>query len=111
MGPLTLVEMKLLLAAVFFVLGFLSTVLGVFILLARGYSREIRSIASHTARIGNKGLADDVSGLVSSASGLIEAINQLVRTASGVGSFLIFFGVLMLAATYWIIAQIEVLPL
>lgn len=110
MGPLTIVDMQLLIAAVFFVLGLLSTVLGVFILMARGYSREIKSLASHSARIGHKGLAEDVSGLVSSASGLIEAINQLVRTASGVGSFLILFGVLMLAATYWIITQIEMLP-
>lgn len=110
MGPLTIVEMQLLIAAVFFVLGLLSTILGVFILMARGYSREIKSLAAHSARIGHKGLAEDVSGLVNSASGLIEAINQLVRTASGVGSFLIFFGVLMLAATYWIITQIEMLP-
>jgi hypothetical protein len=88
----------------------MSTLIGVFILVARGYSKEIKSIAAYTARLGHKGIADEASGLVSSASGLIDAINQLVRTASGVGAFLIFLGMLMLTATYWIISQIEALP-
>lgn len=110
MFSLSLVEMQLIIAAVLFVIGCLSTILGVFILLRRGYSKELKSIAAYTARLGHKGLADEVTGLVSSASGLIEAINQLVRTASGVGALLIFLGMLMLAATYWIVAQIETLP-
>jgi hypothetical protein len=48
-----------------------------------------------------------VTGLVSSASELVAAINQLVRTASGIGIFLISLGLLMLAAGYWIILHIN----
>jgi hypothetical protein len=111
MFPLTIVEMQLLIATVLFVLGCLSVLLGVFILISRGYNRELRSIATHTARLGHKGLAQEVSGLVSSASGLIESINALVRTASAVGAFLIFLGMIMLAACYWIISKIDSLPI
>jgi hypothetical protein len=107
MIPMTLYDIQLLIAGVLFFLGCLSILLGAFILIARGYSREIKTIAAHTARLGHKGLSKEVTGLVSSASGLIEALNQLVRTASGVGVFLIFFGMLMIAAAYWIISQIN----
>ncbi|NIM92629.1 MAG: hypothetical protein GTO18_02800 [Anaerolineales bacterium] len=107
MIPLTFSDMQLLIAAVLFVLGCFSVVLGVFILLARGYSREIRSIATHTARLGHKGLSQEVTGLVDSASGLIGAINQLVKTASGVGVFLIILGMVMITASYWILTQIQ----
>lgn len=111
MIPISLVEMQLLIATTLFILGCLSVLLGVFILISRGYNRELRSIATHTARLGHKGLAQEVSGLVSSASGLIESINQLVRTASGVGAFLIFLGMIMLASSYWIISQVDSLPI
>jgi Trk-type K+ transport system membrane component len=107
MIPMTFSDMQLLIAAVLFFLGCLSIMLGAFILIARGYSSEIKTIATHTARLGHKGLSKEVTGLVTSASGLIEALNQLVRTASGVGVFLIFFGMLMIAAAYWIISQIS----
>ena len=107
MIPLTLVDMQLLIAAVLFLLGCLSIMLGAFILIARGYSREIKTIAAHTARLGHKGLAQEVTGLVSSASSLIDAINQLVRTASGVGVVLILFGLLMIVAAYWIVSRIN----
>lgn len=105
MFPLSLFEIQLIIAGVLFLLGCLSILLGVFILLSRGYSSEIQTIASHTARMGQKGIADEVSGLVESASGLIDAINQLVRTASGVGAFLILLGMLMISATYWIVSK------
>ena len=107
MFPLTLSEMQLIIAGVLFLLGCLSILLGVFILLTRGYSREVQTIASHTARLGHKGLAEEASSLVESASTLIDAINQLVRTASGVGAFLILLGMLMITATYWILSQIN----
>jgi hypothetical protein len=111
MFPLSLLKVQLIIAGILFLLGFLSILLGVFILLTRGYSSEIQTIASHTARMGQKGIAEEVSGLVESASGLIEAINQLVRTASGVGAFLIMLGILMISATYWIVSKMDLTAL
>jgi hypothetical protein len=107
MIPITLVDMQLLIAAVLFLLGCLSIMLGAFILIARGYSRELKTIAAHTARLGHKGIAEEVTSLVSSASSLIDAINQLVKTASGVGVILILFGLVMIIAAYWIVSRIS----
>ncbi len=110
MFPLTLQEMQLLIAAAVFLLGCLCILIGVFILLSRGYAREIRSMAVNTARIGQKGLAEEATGLVKSASDLVVSINQLVKTASGAGAFLIFTGMVMIAGAYWILSQMDSFP-
>jgi hypothetical protein len=110
MIPLTLQEMQILIAASVFTLGCMCVLIGVFVLLSRGFAREIRSMAIHTARIGKKGLANEATGLVKSASELVGSINQLVRTASGAGAFLIFAGMIMLAGAYWIITKVGSLP-
>jgi hypothetical protein len=73
---------------------------------SRSYSREVRTLAAHTARLGQKGIAQDVTGLVKSATELVASINSLVKTASGIGLFLITLGVAMMGAAYWIIQQI-----
>ncbi len=107
MIPLTLVEIQILIAASVFLLGLICIILGILVLMTRGYNREVRSLASHTALIGKKGIAQDVTGLVQSASELVNAINQLVRTASGVGVFLIILGLLMVGGSYWVTTQVQ----
>jgi uncharacterized membrane protein YiaA len=107
MIPLSLRDLQLIMAAVAFVLGLVCVLIGVIILLGRGYSREVATLATQTARIAQKGVSHEMSGLVSSASELVDSINQLVRTASGVAVFFVIFGMAMLAASYWIVTQIE----
>lgn len=107
MIPLSLTDVQVLIASSVFVLGLLCIVLGIVVLVTRGYSREVKALASHTARIGQKGLTQDVAGLVQSASELVNAINGLVRTASGVGVFLISLGLLMLAGAYWVVTNVN----
>lgn len=107
MIPLSLSQIQILIAASVFLLGLICIVLGIFVLMTRGFNREVRSLASHTALIGKKGIAQDVTGLVQSASELVGAINQLVKTASGVGVFLIVLGLLMVSGSYWVTTQIQ----
>jgi len=107
MIPLNLVDLQILIAAVILVLGFFCVLFGIIVLITRGYTREVRILAAQTAKLGQKGVAQEVTGLVSSASELVTAINQLVRTASGIGIFLIFLGLSMLAGGYWIILNID----
>lgn len=107
MLPLSLRDMQLAIAAVTFVLGLVCILLGIIMLLTRGYSREVRALAAHTARLAQKGISHEISGLVTSASQLVEAINELVRTSSGIAVFLILLGMSLLAASYWILMQIE----
>ena len=107
MIPLSLHELQILMAASAFVMGCLSIILGMLVLITRGYSSEVKALASHTAKLGQKGITQEATGLVSSASELILSINQLVRTASGVGTFLLISGMMMIAAAYWVVTQIQ----
>jgi hypothetical protein len=106
MIPFSYQDMQIIIAATVFLLGCLCLVLGAFVLINRGYSKEIRALATHTARLGQKGLAEELGTLVSSTSQLVSAINSLVRTASGIGVFLIMLGLVMIAGAYWIVEQI-----
>lgn len=107
MIPLSFTDMQVIVAAVVFLMGCMCLVLGTIVLISRGYSREVRAIATHTAKLGQKGVADDVTGLVHGAAELIASINALVRTASGIGVFLISLGLGLMFAAYWLIQQIE----
>jgi hypothetical protein len=106
MIPLSFNDIQLLIAASIFVLGLLLILIGSLVMVSRGYSREVSALAAHTARLGQKGIAQDVTGLVNSATELVASITGLVRTASGIGIFLITLGIAMLVAAYWIIQQI-----
>ena len=107
MIPLSFKDLQIVVAAGVFLLGCMSTVIGVLILMTRSYSREMRTIAAHTARLGQKGMTHEISGLVQSAAELTASINQLVRTANGIGVFLISLGMVLIAASYWLIQQID----
>ncbi len=106
MIPLTFNDVQLLLAGSVFILGFILILIGAFVMVTRGYSREINALAKHTASLGQKGVAQDVTGLVNSASELVASITALVRTATGIGVFLIMLGLIMLGASYWVLQQV-----
>jgi hypothetical protein len=107
MIPLSMSDMQIIIGAALFVLGCVCILLGTFVLISRGFSKEMKALAVHTARIGKKGIAEELSGLVNSASELVAALNQLVKTASGAGIFLISMGMAMIGAAYWVLMQIE----
>ena len=109
MIPLSTIDMQIIIGATIFILGCMCVLLGIFVLVSRGYSREIRALATHSARLGRKGMAEEVTGLVNSASELVGALNSLVKTASGAGLFLIILGIGMIAASYWVVEQIQVI--
>ena len=70
-----------------FLFGMLTSIAGILILTFRASSSEVKTIAAQTVRLAQKGLAEDVAGLVGNATNLVDAINQLVRTNRGVGIF------------------------
>ena len=89
-----------------FFLGVIITVTGVVILVTRAIGRDVRTLATQTTRLVQKGLAEDVAGLVGNASSLLDAVNQLIRTTAGVGVFLTIFGMLLMGAACWLALQI-----
>lgn len=92
-------------AVALFVLGLIAVAISIFILFKKVMGDEVKAIANQTSKLAQKGIAEDVSGLVGNASALILALNQLVRTSSGVGIFLTILGGIMIGAAYLLINQ------
>jgi len=106
MDPSLAYELLLIMAFALFGMGMLSCITGILILTTRVTNKDLRTIASQTTRLAQKGLAEEVAGLVGNASSLLEAMNQLVRTTAGIGVFLTVFGM-----TLMVIASVIVLKI
>jgi hypothetical protein len=87
-------------------LGMISIVIGIIILVSRSIGKDIQTIANQTTSMAEKGIAEDVSGLVGNASVLLNSLESLIKTTSGIGIFLIFLGILLIAGAYWMITQV-----
>jgi len=107
MYAITQSDTLLLMAAALFFLGTCALTMGVFVLVTRTASRDIKNISMQTAKMVQKGVAEDIAGLVGNASALIDGVQQLVRTAAGIGIFLTVLGLGMMAGAYWIVLQVN----
>ncbi len=99
-------QLLLIMSVLLFGLGVLTSITGVIILATRAAGRDMRTIANQTTQLAQKGLAEDVAGLVGNASALLDAMNKLVRTTAGVGVFLTIFGLVLMALATWLALQI-----
>ncbi|MGH2582026.1 MAG: hypothetical protein ACRDFQ_03925 [Anaerolineales bacterium] len=97
----------LLMAAAMFFLGMCTLTMGMFVLVTRTMNRELKGISTQAAKMVQKGVAEDIAGLVGNASALLDGVSQLVKTAAGVGIFLSALGLGMMAAGYWIVMQVS----
>lgn len=100
-------DILLLMAIILFLLGVAVTISGVVLLLTRATGKDIRSLAAQTAHLVQKGVAEEVAGLVGNASNLLEAVNQLTRTTAGVGVFLTIMGLLLMGSACWLALKIS----
>ncbi|UCH59368.1 MAG: hypothetical protein JSV61_14270 [Anaerolineales bacterium] len=89
-------EILLVMVLILFSLGLIATIAGILILTLRAAGKDVRTLATQTTRLAQKGLAEEVAGLVGNASALLEAVNKLVRTTAGVGVFLTVLGLLLM---------------
>ncbi len=84
-----------------FLLGVATFGSGVFVLAFRAMNNDMRRLAAHTARLAQKGIVEEAVGVVGNAVALMRALNEVIRTATGIGLFLIFLGsALIYAAVY-----------
>jgi hypothetical protein len=90
-----------------FILGAITFLVGVVILVVNTVGRDLKTLATQTTKLAQKGLAEEISGLVGNASALLSAMNNMVHTAAGIGLFLTVMGALMMGAGYWLILQIR----
>lgn len=86
-----------------FSLGITTFCAGVFILLTGAWGKEVRTTLEQTNRLAQKGLAEEVSGLVGNASSLLATVNELIRTRNGIGIILIITGALLMIIPCWFI--------
>jgi hypothetical protein len=89
-------EILTLMAVVLFILGIACTITGIIILTIRVSGGDIRTLAMQTTRLAQKGLADDIAGLVGNASNLLAALNDMVRTTAGIGVFITVIGIILM---------------
>lgn len=97
----------LLMAAALFFLGMCTLTMGLFVLVTRTMNKDIKNISSTASKIVQKGITDEMAGLVGNASALLDTVSQLVKTAAGVGIFVTALGLGMMAAAYWIVLQVN----
>lgn len=107
MLSMTVSDFLLTMAAALVVVGIIMMGVGVFVLVKKILGNDIRTLADQTTKLAQKGITEDISGLVGNARTLIEALNDMVKTSAGVGLFLILLGVAMMGSAYALVLQIK----
>ncbi len=96
-------DIRLIMGLTFFPLGLVAIVTGLIMLVANPYRAEAKILAAQSARLGQKGLGDNLSIVVQSATALIDAVNNLMRTSSGNAIIIIVVGALFEVGAYWLL--------
>jgi TRAP-type uncharacterized transport system fused permease subunit len=100
-------EIQVVMSVSLFVVGVLSSLAGLWIILAKEYHETMKQLSSQSVRISGRAITQDtVAPLIDSASRMVEAINQLIRTAAGVGAFLTVVGVMICVVSFWMIGRV-----
>ncbi|GAB4476553.1 MAG: hypothetical protein Kow0088_14470 [Anaerolineales bacterium] len=105
MSLVTPFNLLILIILTLFTSGSLSILAGITILVSRAYSSDLKALAVQTSRLVQKGIAEDIAGLVGQASTLLNAINDLIRTTAGLGFTLILVGFILLSTAAFIAYQ------
>jgi hypothetical protein len=100
-------EFLMTMATILFLIGLISIGIGIFILASQAVGKNVQIIANQTTKLAQKGISEDISGLVGNASALLEALNQLVRSTAGIGIFLIIISLVLFAGAYGLILQLR----
>jgi hypothetical protein len=94
-------------AVCMFLLGLFSCVAGLWMILSRQYQKVLKSISAQSAKVSSKAVTDaGLAPLIRAMSGLVEAIDKLVRTSIGVGVFLCLAGVVLCLASFWMLSML-----
>ncbi|HUV74284.1 MAG TPA: hypothetical protein VMW79_08240 [Anaerolineae bacterium] len=100
-------EIQIIMSVSLFVMGVLSSLSGLWIILAKEYHQTMKELSTQSVRISGRAVTQDsVAPLIDSASRMVEAINALIRTAAGVGAFLTVVGVLICVVSFWMIGRV-----
>jgi hypothetical protein len=107
MFSMTVNDFLLSMATALLICGIVMLGIGVYTLIGKLMGKELRTIADQTAKLAQKGITEEISGLVGNARTLIEALNSMVKTTAGIGILLLLLGVILLAAAYGLVLRIN----
>ena len=96
MTTLTLNDLVLMMIILIFILGGVTFAAGLLLLVFRASGKEVRTIAAQTTQLAQKGISEDIVGLVGNATNLLNALQQLIRTTAGIGAFLTLLGLIIM---------------
>ena len=88
-----------------FVLGIFMVLVGLAILAKKAFGNEVQTLAATTSKLAQKGIVDDIAGLVGNASALMNALQEMIKTARGIGVFLILIGGTFIASSILILIK------
>lgn len=98
----TTFDFQMTMATVMFLLGLIVLGISIFILTRQALGSEIKTIAQQTSKLAEKGITENIAGLVGNASALINALHDLSKTNTGIGVFMVFLGIALLTTAYFI---------
>lgn len=106
----TAFDFQFTMATILFILGLIVTAISIYILTRQAIGGEIKTIAKQATILAEKGISENIAGLVGNASALINALNDLAKTNTGIGVFLVFLGIALLTTAYIISRNLGVTP-
>jgi hypothetical protein len=100
-------DIQLIMAVSLFVLGLCSCIAGLWTILSKKYREALSNVSAHSAQLSSKAIGDAaVAPLVDAISGLIRALDQLVRTSVGIGVFLCLVGAALCTVGFWMLERL-----
>ena len=106
----TAFEFQITMATILFLLGLVVLAISIFILTRQAVGRDIQTIAKQTTKLAEKGITENIAGLVGNASSLINALHDLSKSNTGIGVFLVFLGIILLTTAYFISMNLGIAP-
>lgn len=93
-------------AVALFGMGLVSCAAGLWTILSQEYQRTLKGLALQANRLHARGLSEiSVGPIIDASARLVEAVNQLIRTAMGIGAFLCLVGVGLCVVAFWILTS------
>jgi hypothetical protein len=99
------IKMLLIFSAGLFASGLVTMLIGIVFLIGRSMGKEVRTIAKQTRELAQKGIADEIAGLVGNASTLLNATSEMAKTNRGTGLMLIIFGFAQIALSAFLLTR------
>lgn len=106
----TAFEFQITMATILFLLGLIVLAISIFILTRQAIGKDIQTIAKQTTKLAEKGITENIAGLVGNASALINALHDLSKSNTGIGVFLVFLGIALLTTAYFISRNLGITP-